>query len=129
LTKKEYIHYWKTTADKDWKAVQDMFKSKHYVHALFWSHLVLEKLCKAHWVKEHESNHPPKIHNLIYLVDAIPLNADEEQRAFLEKMNAFQLEGRYPDYKNTLYKSCDKKFTQETLKQANIIRLWLLNSL
>ncbi|MFH1004789.1 MAG: HEPN domain-containing protein [Bacteroidota bacterium] len=129
MTKKNYIHYWKTTADKDWKAMHSLFKSKHYVHALFWAHLVLEKLCKAHWVKDHESNHPPKIRNLIYLMDNIELSADAAQRAFLEKMNAFQLEGRYPDYQNTLYKLCDKKFTQETLKQVNAIQLWLLKSL
>ena len=46
--------------------------------------------------------------------------------ALLEKMNAFQLEGRYPDYQNTLYKMCDKKFTDRTLKEANQLRLWLL---
>ncbi len=129
MTKNDYIKYWENTAAKDWKAVQNMFKSKDYLHALFFAHLVLEKLCKAHWVKDHESNHPPKIHNLIYLIDNIPLKADAAQRAFLEKMNTFQLEGRYPDYKNTRYKMCNKKFTEETLKQANSIQLWLLKSL
>ena len=44
MTKKEHINYWKSTSEKDWKAVQDLFRTKHYVHALFWSHLVLEKL-------------------------------------------------------------------------------------
>jgi HEPN domain-containing protein len=129
VTKKEYITYWETTAKKDWRAVQNLFKSKDYVHSLFWSHLVLEKLCKALWVKHHESNHPPRIHNLIYLIENIPLSADDTQRAFLEKMNTFQLEGRYPDYKYTLYKMCTKKFTEETLKEANKIRQWLLKAL
>ena len=129
MTKEDYIKYWVETASKDWTATQTMFKGRVYVHALFWTHLVLEKLCKAHWIKSHQSNHPPKIHNLLYLIDSTPLKINLEQRAFLEKMNVFQLEGRYPDYKNTLYKSCNKKFTQEIITQAKDIRLWLLNSL
>ena len=62
-------------------------------------------------------------------IDSTKLNENSEQRKFIEKMNTFQLEGRYPDYKNTLYKMSNLKFTQETIKEANTIRLWLLNSL
>ncbi len=129
MTKKEYIEYWKNTSNKDWAALQIMFKGGAFVHSLFWAHLVLEKLLKAHWVKKHSSNHPPRIHNLIYLIDNIPVETDVKQRTFFEKMNAFQLEGRYPDYKNNLYKICDKKFTGEILKQVNEERSWLLKSL
>jgi hypothetical protein len=56
-------------------------------------------------------------------------NPQAEQRAILEKMNAFQLEGRYPDYTDKLYKLCDKKFTGDILKRANKIQLWLLKAL
>lgn len=48
LTKKEHIPYCVNTADKDWKATLDLYKSKNYIQALFWGYLVLEKLCKAH---------------------------------------------------------------------------------
>lgn len=64
LTKDEHIKYWVDTAKKDWKTVQNMFGTKDYLPALFFSHLVLEKLCKAHWVKDNHGNTPPKIHNL-----------------------------------------------------------------
>lgn len=97
LTKQEHITFWKNTAAKDWKAVNDLLKSKNYVHSLFWSHLVLEKLIKAHWVKDNEGNHPPKMHNLVYLLSKTSLNMEENKLAFLEQMNLFQLEGRYPD--------------------------------
>lgn len=129
MTKKEHIAYWLKTANEDWKTVNYLLKGKRFVNTLFFAHLVLEKLCKAHWVKDNVGNHPPKIHNLIYLIDNTKLKVDSEQRQLLEKMNVFQLEGRYPDYTNTLYKMCDKKFTEETIKQANTLRLWLLNSL
>ncbi len=129
MTKQEHINYWKSTADKDWTATEEMFKAKIYVPALFFAHLVLEKLCKAHWVKDHQSNYPPKIHNLVYLIDNTQMKPDVKQRAVLDKMNTFQLEGRYPDYKNKLYKICTKKFTKDILKEVKEIRSWLLKTL
>ena len=129
MNKEDYIAYWKSTAEIDRVVIQHLFKSKDYMQALFFAHLVLEKLSKAHWVKDHDSNHPPRIHNLVALIDSTLLDPDENQRAFLEKMNTFQLEGRYPDYRMQLYKMCDKKFTEEILKQAETIRIWLLNNL
>lgn len=49
---------------------------------------VLEKLPKAHWVKDNHDNHPPRTHNLIKLSSQINFKLTED----------FQLEGRYPDY-------------------------------
>jgi HEPN domain-containing protein len=91
MTKKEHIAYWLKTANEDWKTVNYLLKGKRFVNTLFFAHLVLEKLCKAHWVKDNVGNHPPKIHNLIYLIDNTKLKVDSEQRQLLEKMNAFQL--------------------------------------
>ncbi len=129
MTKEEHIKYWKDTSSRDWRAAQNLLKSKDYVHSLFWTHLVLEKLLKALWIKTHNSNFPPKVHNLIFLIENIPLEIEMTQKIFFEKMNAFQLEGRYPDYQNMLYKNCNKNFTQETLKEANKNRLWLLRKI
>lgn len=129
MTKEDHIDHWKKTAEKDWKAAQHLFKSRDYVQSLFFTHLVLEKLCKAHWIKVHESNHPVRIHNLQYLLEKAKISTNEEQKSFLKKINSFQLEGRYPDYQTDIYKICNKKFTEEIIKQANEIRLWLLKAL
>lgn len=37
------------------------------MQALFFSHLVIDKLLKAIWVKENEENIPPFTHNLEHL--------------------------------------------------------------
>ena len=129
LTKEEHIKYWVDTANKDWRAIQKMYKSKVYLHALFFAHLVLEKLCKAHWVKDNVSNTPPKIHNLITLVDKTKLQISEEDRNFFFNMNQFQLEGRYPDYKDQLYKKYKAIQTKKILDQVNTIMKCLLKSL
>ena len=67
MTKQQYIDYWIDTSKNDWVTVEALFTTKRYLHCLFWAHLALEKLAKAHWVKNHEENTPPKIHNLILL--------------------------------------------------------------
>ena len=61
MTKEEHIDYWVDTAEYDWTGAEGAFDTKNYMHCLFWAHLVLEKLAKAHWVKNHEDNIPPKV--------------------------------------------------------------------
>lgn len=129
LSKEEHIKYWVDTAKRDWKSVQNMFSTEDYMPALFFSHLVLEKLCKALWVKNNKGNTPPKIHNLVKLLDEAGIPYSGEQLDFMNTMNGFQLEGRYPDYLDKLYKTYKKKNTGEILEQVKIFSLWLQQQL
>ena len=129
MTKQEHIAYWVETANKDWEAIQSMYKAKTYLYALFFAHLVLEKLCKAHWVKDNEGNFPPKIHNLIVLIENTKFAITDEDKDFFRAMNQFQLEGRYPDYKNTLYRSYKAAKTKKIHDKVNIVRKCLLKNL
>ncbi len=129
MTKEEHIAYWVRTANRDWRTVQDLYKSKNYLPALFFSHLVLEKLVKGHWVKDNASNTPPKIHNLIVLIDNTKYQITDDDKDFLRAMNQFQLEGRYPDYKNTLYRLYKATKTNNILNKVNIFRKCLLKNL
>jgi len=105
--------------------VQDQRLSSWTVFA----HLVLEKLCKAHWVRDNVSNTPPKIHNLITLLGQTKLQLSEEERAFLFDMNQFQLEGRYPDYRNEIYKKYKAIQTKQVLSRLDTLRKCLLKKL
>ena len=51
MNKSDYIEYWRLTAGKDWEAAGHLFEKGDYLHSLFFAHLVLEKLLKAHFVK------------------------------------------------------------------------------
>ena len=129
MTKEQHIAYWIDTAQQDWIAVESMFKTKNYLHCLFWAHLVLEKLAKAHWVKTHQENIPPKIHNIVWLLEESNVNLVEDMIMFLKKFNDFQLSGRYPDYQYNLYKACTKNFTSDKLKKVKEIRQCLIKML
>ena len=129
MTKQEHVAHWVKTASKDWKAVHDLYNTKNYMQALFWTHLVLEKLLKAHWIKDNEGNTPPKIHHLLYLAEKTKLSLSEEAIQFFYLMNQFQLEGRYPDYLQDLYKKYKSAQTKKIIDQADIHRKCLLKKL
>lgn len=129
MTKQEYIEYWKTAAEKDWEVVQNLFDKANYPHALFFAHLVLEKLLKAHFVKDNPSDYPPRIHNLVRLASQTQLSVAANDLLFLDKMNDYQMEGRYPDYQFLIFKICDRQHTETLLAEVEKIRLWLLNQL
>ncbi len=129
MGKKEIIAHWIVMAERDWKSVEALFQAGQYMHALFFSHLVIEKIIKAHWAKDNTENEPPRIHDLQYLYNQTELKLTAEQVDFLGVMNAWNLEGRYQDYKDKLYKRSTKSYTEEKLKLVNDLRLWLLSEL
>ena len=125
MTKKEHIDYWIKTAEDDWEATNSLLEAKKYVQCLFFAHLVLEKWCKAHWVKDNENDYPPKTHNLVRLVQATELDLDDDDLIFLEQFNDFQLEGRYPDYLFTIQKRCTLPYTKMLLDRVKTIKICL----
>jgi len=129
MTKEQYIDYWIDTANNDWLTVEAMFSADRYLHCLFWAHLVLEKLAKAIWVKNHEDNIPPKVHNIVWLLEESQVEIDSEDKIFLEVFNRFQLSTRYPDYLRRIDRLCTKNLTIEQLDKVKNIRQCLLNKL
>ena len=129
MTKPEYIEYWKLTADKDWVAVGHLSEKGDYLHALFFAHLVLEKLLKAHYVKDNVSDFPPKTHNLILLASNTALAPSTDQLRLLSQMNQFQMDGRYPDYKLTMFKIASKTYTENLLLEIETLKTWLNSKL
>lgn len=128
-TKEEYIEFWIEQANEDWNAVNTLFNGKNYLQSLFFSHLVIEKLCKSLWIKHNIENVPPRTHNLITLLNATPVKLSDEQGEFLLMLNRFQLEGRYPDYMTKMHNICNESFTNEIIQTVNDFRIWLLEKL
>ena len=129
MTKEQHIDYWINTAKEDWISVDTLLKAKRYVHGLYWAHLVLEKLAKAHWIKNHQDNIPPKVHNIVWLLKESKVDLGKPMMDFLENFNDFQLSSRYPDYLNQIYKLCTKEFTLDQFEKVKEIRICLLEML
>lgn len=129
MDKQYYIAYWKIAADKSWNVSKHLFEKTDYVESLFFAHLALEKLMKAHWVKDNEQNIPPRIHNIRRLAEQTGWALNTTQLIFLEKMYTFQLKGRYPDYRFMIYKVFDQENSKAILDEAEIPYQWLLKKL
>ncbi|MDR0976437.1 MAG: HEPN domain-containing protein [Prevotellaceae bacterium] len=129
MTKQQYIDYWINNSAEDWLTVEAMFSTGRYLHSLFWAHLSLEKLAKGHWIKVHNEDIPPKVHNIIWLLEESKIDLGTEMMAFLVEFNRFQLSARYPDYLGRINKICTKEFTFEQLNKVKDIKQCLLEKL
>ena len=116
-------------AERDWASAKLLFEGRQYVHALFFCHLVIEKLLKANWVKDNQETTPPRIHDLetICLQTELPISA--ERLDLMRVINSWNLEGRYDDYRDKFYKNTTAGYAQSKLEQVDNLRQWLLSEL
>jgi HEPN domain-containing protein len=127
--KKVHIKYWLEGADESWESANVLIEGRRYMMALFCWHLCIEKLLKANWVKDNEANFAPLTHNLILLHDQTLLSLPEDMQADLKIINFWNIEGRYPDYRNLVYKSATKEYLEEKKPMIENIRLCLLKKM
>jgi HEPN domain-containing protein len=125
MNKSEYINFWVDSADADLETAFIIYENKRYNWSLFIGHLVLEKILKAHFIKNNDGNVPPKIHNLIRLAELAKLKLEEDLLEFFRNVSNFQLESRYPEYKNEFFKIATEEFTNQNLLKIKEIYLWL----
>jgi HEPN domain-containing protein len=90
------IDYWRNGALEDWEVANELVGLGRIRHGLFFAHLALEKMLKAH-VCQATGDLAPKIHNLVRLAELAGLSLSKEQEDFLAQFDMHQLEGRYPD--------------------------------
>ena len=120
----EKVKYWVHISDKDIPVMEHLYESGDYSYSLFIGHLALEKILKAHFVKNIKET-PPRTHDLFKLAKLTSLDFSEEQLKFLINVNTFNMEARYPDEKLNFYKICTYEFTTENITQIKELHLWL----
>uniref|UniRef100_UPI000AA838A8 HEPN domain-containing protein n=1 Tax=Candidatus Symbiothrix dinenymphae TaxID=467085 RepID=UPI000AA838A8 len=62
----EIVKHWIDTSDADFEVMLTLLETKQNSWALFLGHLVLEKLLKAYYVKQH-GTHAPLWHDLVQI--------------------------------------------------------------
>ncbi len=129
MGKKEQIQYWIETAEADWTTAEDLLKLKRYLHALFFFHLVAEKLLKAHWVKDNPGDVPPYSHDLERIYQNVELELAAEDVDELRALNYWNLEGRYPDYQKKMFRQADEKYTMAKYETLKRLRACLLEKI
>lgn len=119
------IEYWTSGAFDDLESAKILIEKNRLLHGLFFCHLAIEKIIKAHVVK-HTKELPPRSHNLIFLSEKANLEFSEDNEILLGILMKYQLEGRYPGFTS---KVPDKLQVREYLHQSEKFLIWLQKKL
>lgn len=124
-----HISYWVEGAKHDLDTAETLFQSGKYDWCLFLGHLVLEKSLKAVFVIDHDNTHPPRTHNLVKLMQISKLDVEDDVYLWLDEVNDFHLETRYPDFKRNFSKKCTHPFAEYHLNKIKDMFLWIESQL
>ena len=115
------IEYWTNGAKDDLDSAKIFIERERLLHGLFFCHLVIEKVIKAHIVKKTREV-APRSHNLIFLSEKANLELNEDDELFLGILMKYQLQGRYPDYDPIIP---DKSRVNDYLRRTEKLLTWL----
>lgn len=119
------IAYWKDGSYEDWLVANELVDIGRIRHGLFFAHLALEKILKAHVCKKI-GDLSPRTHNLLKLAELVKLELSSQQTSALAIINSFNLEGRYPE---TELPVPSKKQAAMYMEGAEEILQWLTQAL
>jgi len=119
------IDFWRASAEEDLAAAESLLEKGHLRHSLSFAHLAIEKMRKAHVTRQTEDI-PPRIHDLVRLVEIAGLKPEPEQKEFLRQFDVYQLEGRYPDSEQIWL---DSVTAREEISRAMEMLKWLKKQL
>lgn len=90
------VAYWRAGAEEDFLVAEELVTLKRIRHGLFFVHLALEKMLKAHVCRQTGNLAPPS-HNLVMLVQKAGVKLEQKHLELLAEVNEFSIEGRYPE--------------------------------
>jgi len=130
MTTEEKVAYWVDLSDYDLETAEAMFETKRYLYVAFMCHQVIEKIFKACYSKLKEET-PPFTHKLIYLAQHGGFYdwLTEEQRDFAHEIEPFNIETRYPEYKDRLAKRLTESYCKRLIEQTKILQKWMKEQL
>ena len=82
----QQIAYWQAGAVEDWQVAGELINLRRTRHGLFFAHLALEKLLKAH-ICRATADLAPRIHTRLRLAERTGLAYGEGQRVFLARFD------------------------------------------
>lgn len=115
---------WFRQADYDIDTAEFMFGGSRYFYTVFMCHLAIEKALKG--LYSHSLNElPPKIHNLVYLVEKLKLDLPDDLYDFVFTINRVSVPTRYPDDLERMLENYDRERTEEILRGSKEVLKWI----
>ncbi len=115
---------WLKQADYDMGTAEYMFNGERYFYAVFMCHLSIEKALKGLYQKRLNEL-PPKVHNLIYLLNKIEIKLPEHVGRFLVKLNEASIITRYPDEIDKMQRDFTNPVVKDILSKSREALEWI----
>ncbi|MEW6378094.1 MAG: HEPN domain-containing protein [bacterium] len=115
---------WLKQADYDLDTAELMFDGGRFFYAVFMCHLSMEKALKGLY-QEKLKEIPPKVHNLIYLLNKIGIKPSEDIGRFLIKLNEANIVTRYPEDIDKLQKDFTQPVVKDILATSKVVLRWI----
>jgi HEPN domain-containing protein len=109
-----------------------MLSTGRYLYVGFMCHQVIEKALKAIIARDCKGDEiPPKIHDLSKLAVRAKLFElmSEEQQDFTDELNPFNIDSRYPEYKDIVAAGLTKENSRELIAGTEALLCWIKKQL
>lgn len=98
MTQKQIVEHWKKGAIDSLEVAVMCVEANKYEHALFNSHLAVEKALKSLYILEKDEA-PPYTHDLCDIVQQLSVNLPDDKLDNLREMSRLSVRARYADHK------------------------------
>ena len=124
------VDYWIELAIYDLDTAKAMLTTKRYLYVGFMCNQTIEKILKAYYVLKNKKI-PPYTHNMRRIATEANLYKEmsEEQKNFIDDIIPFNIEGRYPEYKQMLYDTLEEIECKRIIKETEEFVQWIKNKL
>ena len=124
------VDYWIELAIYDLDTAKAMLTTRRYLYVGFMCNQAIEKMLKAYYVFKNKKI-PPYTHNMRRLATEANLykEMNEKQKDFIDDMIPFNIEGRYPEYKQMLYNTLKHSECEKLITETEEFMQWTKNKL
>lgn len=117
---------WLKQAQYDLDTARYMFQGSRHFYAVFMCHLALEKALKGLYVKTLKET-PPRVHNLVYLVDQTGMDPPQQIGKFMVKLSEAQVLTRYPESLAKLQEYYSRSLVEDIVDRTQEALEWIKN--
>ena len=129
MNSEEKFEYWLDIAKYDLETAGAMFAAGRWLYVIFMCQQAIEKLCKGLYLLYIDDD-VPKIHDIHSIIskfaDKLPSAIGDDKRRLFNKLSAFYLNNRYPEYKGRLSMSLNEEESKIILDDTREAFTWLL---
>lgn len=96
MVDQDVVRRWKESARAEWESARVLQEHGHHAQTLFHCHLSVEKILKAIYIEENDTE-PPYSHNLVVLARKLLRTWTAEEELDLGKLSQYCEQSRYGD--------------------------------